>query len=76
MSLSTSPLDVSSVIPVVVIADPATAVPLARALLAGGVAIIEVTLRTLRALDAVAAIAAEVPGWWRRRCRCCREWPQ
>ena len=61
MSLSTSPLDVSPVIPVVVIDDPATAVPLARALLAGGVAIIEVTLRTPRALDAVAAIAAEVP---------------
>ena len=35
--------------------------PLARALVAGGVAIIEVTLRTPRALDAVAAIAAEVP---------------
>ena len=61
MSLSTSPLDVSPVIPVVVIEDPATAVPLARALLAGGVAIIEVTLRTPRALDAVAAIAANVP---------------
>lgn len=61
MSLSTSPLDVSPVIPVVVIDDPATAVPLARALVTGGVAIIEVTLRTPRALDAVAAIAAEVP---------------
>ena len=61
MSLSTSPLDVSPVIPVVVIDDPAHAVPLARALVAGGVAIIEVTLRTPRALDAVAAIAAEVP---------------
>ncbi|HEU4547297.1 MAG TPA: keto-deoxy-phosphogluconate aldolase, partial [Microlunatus sp.] len=61
MSLSTSPLDVSPVIPVVVIDDPATAVPVARALVTGGVAIIEVTLRTPRALDAVAAIAAEVP---------------
>ena len=61
MSLSASPLDVSPVIPVVVIDDPAHAVPLARALVAGGVAIIEVTLRTPRALDAVAAIAAEVP---------------
>ena len=57
MSLSTSPLDVSPVIPVVVIDDPATAVPLARALVTGGVAIIEVTLRTPRALDAVAASA-------------------
>jgi Entner-Doudoroff aldolase len=61
MSLSTSPLDVSPVIPVVVIDDPAHAVPLARALVVGGVSIIEVTLRTPQALDAVAAIAAEVP---------------
>ncbi|GAA3702366.1 bifunctional 4-hydroxy-2-oxoglutarate aldolase/2-dehydro-3-deoxy-phosphogluconate aldolase [Microlunatus aurantiacus] len=61
MTLTTSPLDVSAVIPVVVIDDPAHAVPLARALVAGGVSIIEVTLRTPRALDAVAAIAAEVP---------------
>ncbi len=61
MSLSASPLDVSPVIPVVVIDDPASAVPLARALVAGGVGIIEITLRTPRALDAVAAIAAEVP---------------
>ncbi len=61
MTLTTSPLDVSPVIPVVVIDDPAHAVPLARALVAGGVSIIEVTLRTPRALDAVAAIATEVP---------------
>jgi 2-dehydro-3-deoxyphosphogluconate aldolase / (4S)-4-hydroxy-2-oxoglutarate aldolase len=61
MSLSASPLDVSPVIPVVVIDDPARAVPLARALVAGGIGIIEITLRTPRALDAVAAIAAEVP---------------
>lgn len=61
MSLSTSPLDVSPVIPVVVIDDPAHAVSLARALVAGGVPIIEVTLRTPRALEVVRAIAAEVP---------------
>lgn len=61
MTLNGSPLEVSPVIPVVVIEDPARAVPLARALVAGGVEIIEVTLRTPRALDAVAAIAAEVP---------------
>jgi 2-dehydro-3-deoxyphosphogluconate aldolase/(4S)-4-hydroxy-2-oxoglutarate aldolase len=36
-------------------------VPLARALLAGGLPVIEVTLRTAAALDAVRAIAAEVP---------------
>lgn len=61
MSLTISPLDVSPVIPVVVIEDAAKAVPLARALVAGGVGIIEVTLRTPRALDAVAAISSEVP---------------
>ena len=61
MSLSTSLLDVSPVIPVVVIENPVHAVPLARALVAGGVSIIEVTLRTPSALDAVRAIAAEVP---------------
>lgn len=61
MSLTTNPMDVSPVIPVVVIEDPARAVPLARALVVGGVKIIEVTLRTPRALEAVAAIAAEVP---------------
>ena len=57
----TSVLDVSPVIPVVVVDDAATAVPVARALLAGGVPIIEVTLRSAPALDAIRAIAAEVP---------------
>jgi 2-dehydro-3-deoxyphosphogluconate aldolase/(4S)-4-hydroxy-2-oxoglutarate aldolase len=56
-----SPLDVSPVIPVVVIEDVAHAVPLARSLLTGGLGTIEVTLRSAAALDAVNAIAAEVP---------------
>jgi 2-dehydro-3-deoxyphosphogluconate aldolase/(4S)-4-hydroxy-2-oxoglutarate aldolase len=55
-------LDLSPVVPVVVLEDRAHAVPLARALLAGGVPVIEVTLRSDAALDAVRAIAAEVPG--------------
>ncbi|MFJ7954849.1 bifunctional 4-hydroxy-2-oxoglutarate aldolase/2-dehydro-3-deoxy-phosphogluconate aldolase [Streptomyces sp. NPDC096319] len=50
------------VVPVVVIEDADDAVPLARALVAGGLPLIEVTLRTPAALDAVRAIAAEVPG--------------
>lgn len=54
-------LDVSPVVPVVVIEDVATAVPLARALVAGGVSIIEVTLRSAAALDAIRAIADAVP---------------
>jgi 2-dehydro-3-deoxyphosphogluconate aldolase/(4S)-4-hydroxy-2-oxoglutarate aldolase len=57
----TSILDVSPVIPVVVLDDAAAAVPLARALVEGGVAIIEVTLRSPAALDAVRAIADAVP---------------
>ncbi|OLR89429.1 bifunctional 4-hydroxy-2-oxoglutarate aldolase/2-dehydro-3-deoxy-phosphogluconate aldolase [Actinokineospora bangkokensis] len=55
-------LDLSPVVPVVVVEDVAHAVPLAQALLRGGVGIVEVTLRTPAALDAIRAIAAEVPG--------------
>lgn len=50
------------VIPVVVIDDAKAAVPMARALVAGGVPAIEVTLRTPAALEAIRAIAAEVEG--------------
>jgi len=49
------------VMPVVVIDDAARAVPLARALVAGGIRAIEITLRTGAALDAVQAIARDVP---------------
>lgn len=48
------------VIPVVVIHDLKAAVPMARALVAGGITAIEVTLRTPVALEAIRAIAAEV----------------
>jgi 2-dehydro-3-deoxyphosphogluconate aldolase/(4S)-4-hydroxy-2-oxoglutarate aldolase len=51
----------SPVIPVVTIERVGDAVPLARALLAGGLSVVEVTLRTPAALDAVRAIVAEVP---------------
>ncbi|GAA2392877.1 bifunctional 4-hydroxy-2-oxoglutarate aldolase/2-dehydro-3-deoxy-phosphogluconate aldolase [Nonomuraea africana] len=54
-------LDLAPVVPVVVIDDVETAVPLARALVAGGLPVIEVTLRTKGALEAIARIAAEVP---------------
>ena len=50
-----------AVVPVVVLEDAADAVPLARALVAGGLTAIEVTLRTPAALDAVRAIAHDVP---------------
>lgn len=55
-------LRLAPVIPVVVIEDARAAVPMARALVAGGIRTIEVTLRTSAALDAVRAIAAEVEG--------------
>ncbi len=49
------------VIPVLTIEHLADAVPLARALVAGGVRVLEVTLRTLVALPAAKAIIADVP---------------
>ena len=48
-------------LPVLAIADIDDAVPLARALVAGGLPVLEVTLRTRCALDAIARIAREVP---------------
>jgi len=50
------------VIPVLTVERLADAVPLARALVAGGVRVLEVTLRTAVAADAAKAIVAEVPG--------------
>lgn len=53
--------DHGPVIPVIVLQRVQDAVPLARALVAGGVRVLEVTLRTPVALDCMRAIAAEVP---------------
>ena len=49
------------VIPVMVINKPGHAVPLAKSLLAGGIKVLEITLRTPVALDAVRIISREVP---------------
>ncbi|MDT8991847.1 bifunctional 4-hydroxy-2-oxoglutarate aldolase/2-dehydro-3-deoxy-phosphogluconate aldolase [Curvibacter sp. APW13] len=49
------------VIPVIVLQDVAHAVPMARALVAGGVRMLEITLRTPQALACMERIAAEVP---------------
>ena len=49
------------VIPVIVLSEVAHAVPLARALVAGGIRMLEVTLRTPVALACIEAIAREVP---------------
>lgn len=61
MANASSVLHVSPVIPVVTIDEPQHAVPLARALVAGGIRIIELTLRTDSALDSLKRIANEVP---------------
>ena len=56
-----TPLLTMPVVPVVTIERVEDAVPLARALLAGGLPVLEITLRTPAALDAARAILAEVP---------------
>jgi 2-dehydro-3-deoxyphosphogluconate aldolase/(4S)-4-hydroxy-2-oxoglutarate aldolase len=54
-------LKLSPVVPVLTIRRAEDAVPLARALVAGGLRVLEVTLRTSAALDAMSRIAGEVP---------------
>ncbi len=49
------------VMPVVVLDEPAQAVPLGKALLAGGIDAVEITLRTAAGLDGIRALAAELP---------------
>lgn len=51
----------SPVMPVLVIDQVSQAVPLARALVSGGIRVLEVTLRTASALESVKAIVREVP---------------
>ncbi|WP_017967934.1 2-dehydro-3-deoxy-phosphogluconate aldolase [Rhizobium leguminosarum] len=55
-------LKLQPVVPVLIVDDAKTAVPLARALVAGGLKAIEITMRTPAALEAVRAVAAEVEG--------------
>lgn len=49
------------VVPVMVLNDVEKAVPLAKALMAGGIKVLEVTLRTPAALEVIQRIAEEVP---------------
>ena len=51
----------SPVIPVIVLTDVGQAVQMARALVAGGIRMLEVTLRTPQALACIEAIARDVP---------------
>ena len=55
-------LSETGLVPVVTIEDPYKAVPLARALAAGGLPCVEVAFRTAEASEAIRRIAAEVPG--------------
>lgn len=54
-------LSLGPVVPVIVIENINDAIPLAKALIAGGVKVLEVTLRTACGLDAIKRIIAEVP---------------
>lgn len=54
---------IGPIVPVITIDDPADAVPLARALLRGGIACAEITLRTDTALDALRAVAERIDGF-------------
>ena len=61
-TLSVRPLlQKNRVVPVVVLDDPTQAIAAANALLAGGISVIEVTLRTPKALACIEAIAAKLP---------------
>ncbi|MFP4384372.1 MAG: bifunctional 4-hydroxy-2-oxoglutarate aldolase/2-dehydro-3-deoxy-phosphogluconate aldolase [Spirochaetia bacterium] len=54
-------IEQEGIIPLVKLENAADAVPLARAVLAGGISVIEITFRTDAAEDAIRAIAEEVP---------------
>ena len=55
-------LQKAGIIPVIVIEDEEKAVPLAQALVKGGLPVLEVTFRTKAAAGSIARIKAEVPG--------------
>lgn len=51
----------AGIVPVVVLDDAKDAVPTARAMVAGGIDVMEITFRTAAAADSIRAVAAEVP---------------
>ena len=59
MSKITDSMKKSIIVPVVVIEDAKDAVPTANALLAGGINVMEITLRTAAALDSIRSVAAQ-----------------
>ena len=62
MSKTLEILQHAPILPVIVIDRVEDAVPLARALVAGGLRVLEITLRTAAALESIAKIKAEVKG--------------
>lgn len=56
-----SRLAAAGVVPVVVLDKAEDAVPTARAMVAGGIDVMEITFRTAAAADSIRAVAAEVP---------------
>lgn len=54
-------MTVSPIIPVIEIADVSQSIDLANALIAGGIKVLEITLRTAAAIDAISLLAKEVP---------------
>ena len=54
-------LERSGVVPVVVLDDAKDAVPTAKALLAGGVDVMEITFRTAAAADSIRAVSEQCP---------------
>ncbi len=61
-ALTARTCQLAPVIPVIVVDDPATAAPLARALVAGGLPALEVTLRTPAAIEAIREMASVAGG--------------
>ena len=61
MSKVTESMKESIIVPVVVIEDAKDAVPTAKALLDGGINVMEITLRTAAALDSIRNVAAQCP---------------
>lgn len=61
MSNITDSMQKSIIVPVVVIENAKDAVPTANALLAGGINVMEITLRTAAALDSIRSVAAQCP---------------
>ncbi|MDX1816255.1 MAG: bifunctional 4-hydroxy-2-oxoglutarate aldolase/2-dehydro-3-deoxy-phosphogluconate aldolase [Marinobacter sp.] len=59
-----SVLGASPLIPVIAIRDPEDAIPLCRALVAGGISVLEITLRTEHGLRAIEAVRAAIPEAW------------